>query len=52
MYGGSGDDKMWAENEKGPEETTDDANLMFGGDGDDWMKGSAARDQIFGDDYD
>ena len=45
---------MWADNEDGPaeESTLVTKNFMYGGAGDDWMKGSAGKDEIFGDDVD
>jgi len=48
LYGGDGDDKIWAEN-PGQVETVPDVNTIFGGNGKDIIYGSVMRDRLYGD---
>jgi Ca2+-binding RTX toxin-like protein len=48
LYGGDGDDKIWAEN-PGQVETVADVNTIFGGNGKDIIYGSVMRDRLYGD---
>ena len=48
LWGGDGDDKIWAEN-PGQTETVDDVNYLTGGNGDDIIYGSAKADHLYGD---
>ena len=48
LYGGDGDDKIWAEN-PGQVETEADVNTIFGGNGKDIIYGSVMRDRLYGD---
>ena len=48
LYGGDGDDKIWANNE-GQYETWDESNWLEGGDGNDILYGSNKTDTLLGD---
>jgi Ca2+-binding RTX toxin-like protein len=48
LYGGDGDDKIWAEN-PGQVETVANVNEIFGGNGKDIIYGSVMRDRLYGD---
>ena len=48
LYGGDGDDKIWAEN-PGQVETNADANWIWGNNGNDIIYGSVKRDRLYGD---
>ena len=48
IWGGDGDDKIWAEN-PGQTETISDINILHGGNGADIIYGSAKADKLYGD---
>jgi len=50
IFGGDGDDKIWAEN-PGQVETEDDVNVLLGNNGNDIIYGSIKQDMLYGDSY-
>jgi len=50
IFGGDGDDKIWAEN-PGQVETEDDVNVLLGNNGNDIIYGSIKQDILIGDSY-
>jgi len=50
IFGGDGDDKIWAEN-PGQVETEDDVNVLLGNNGNDIIYGSIKQDKLYGDSY-